>query len=99
MRLTIMSLSQVKHDASQKVFFLSSAGAAVEDSPRVYYSEMSDNQWDFDHTVTPEAMRGKGLARIVVEAAFAEADAKQIDYSQSSCSYVKKLLDEKKDKA
>jgi len=94
-----MSLSQqVKHDASEKMFFLVSGATAPEQSPRVYYSVLGDNKWDFDHTVTPEAMRGKGLARVVVEAAFSQADAQGVDYSQSSCTYVKKLLNEKKDK-
>ena len=90
-----MSAPSVRHDAANHVFYLEMASRAPDDCPRVYYHPLAENRWDFDHTMTPRELQGQGLARQVCAAAFAFCDEKGIDYSQSSCTYVVKLLGER----
>jgi predicted GNAT family acetyltransferase len=90
-----MSTFIVKHDKKGKMFYVAVDGRNAGESPRVYYTELAPQSWNFDHTVTPEELQGRGQARIVVEGAFAYCDENQIDYSKSSCTYVVKLLKER----
>jgi predicted GNAT family acetyltransferase len=93
-----MASNKIVHDQAQKVFYLQKPDTAIEASSRVYYTELGAKSWDFDHTVTPKAQQGQGLARKVVTAAFEYCDEHGVDYSRSTCTYVVKLLNEKKSK-
>lgn len=52
---------------------------------------IENGSWDIDHTVINPAYRGKGLARVLVEAAAAEA-AKQNVALTASCDYAAAVL-------
>ena len=89
-----MATNTVKFLPDKRMFYLELPGRAPENSPHVVYSELSAKRWDFHHTETPPALQGKGYARIVVEAAFDHCRKAGIDFSDSSCSYVHKLIAE-----
>eukprot|EP01051_Picozoa_sp_SAG22_P011312 SAG22_NODE_1074_length_5688_cov_92.719449_8_plen_132_part_00 len=55
----------VRHDLARRRFI--AGGSYVE------YSMMEDGALDLEHTFTPKSQRGRGLAALVVEAAFQHA--------------------------
>ncbi len=85
----------VKHYPEKMCFLLEGVSKPGEDCPGVFYTKISDKEWNFDHTETPPALQGKGLARIVVEGAFKYCKENGISYNQSTCSYVQKLMNNK----
>lgn len=77
------------HDEAGRRFYLSEDG----DDVYVSYRMVNDTTVDFVSTFTPPSLRGRGLARVVVDAGLAWARAQ--DYGiQASCWYVQKILDE-----
>ncbi len=87
-----MAANSVKFLPDKRMFYLEMPGRKPENSPHVLFHEIGAKQWDFDHTETPPELQGKGYARVVVEAAFEHCRKAGIDFSDSSCSYVHKLL-------
>ena len=77
----------VEHQPERKRFVLPVDGHEVTLSyvPR-------DGKVDMVHTFTPDALRGRGLARQVVEAALAWAEAEGLEVIPS-CWYVAKVMD------
>ncbi|OSI12467.1 GNAT family N-acetyltransferase [Neisseria canis] len=59
------------------------------------YQIRGDNTWNIDHTVVHPEFRGQGLAKVLVDAAIAEAETKQIKLT-ATCSYADKILQRKK---
>ena len=78
---------QVEHDTQRHAFILNQDGEEV----RLSYRLQGGQQIDFYSTFTPVALRGQGLARVVVDAGIAYAEAKQLEIIPS-CSYVAKVL-------
>ena len=97
-RLHSAHMSKVLHSSEDQMFHLAMENGdhrAPDESPRVYYSQISHKSWNFDHTLTPTELQGQGKARAVVEGAFDYCDKNDIDYSKSTCTYVVKLLRER----
>ncbi|WP_228068203.1 MULTISPECIES: GNAT family N-acetyltransferase [unclassified Neisseria] len=55
---------------------------------------IENGAWNIDHTVIHPAYRGKGLARLLVEAAAAEAAGQNIALT-AGCSYAAAVLAER----
>jgi predicted GNAT family acetyltransferase len=89
-----MAANTVKYLADKRMFYLEMPGRKPDNSPHVVYHEISPQRWDFHHTETPRELQGNGYARAVVEAAFEHCRKAGIDFSDSSCSYVHKLIRE-----
>jgi predicted GNAT family acetyltransferase len=83
-----MSGSEVRHDTEGKRFFVAVDG----DEVTLSYRDVDEHTVDFTSTFTPPALRGRGLARVVVDAAldWARAEDKTVI---PSCSYVAKVLE------
>jgi predicted GNAT family acetyltransferase len=84
-----VSAVTVTHDAKAGRF------VAAVDGHEVYtrYRHADDRTVDFVSTFTPPELRGRGLARVVVDAAlaWARAEGKEV---RASCWYVAKVLEE-----
>ncbi|MCA9752489.1 MAG: N-acetyltransferase [Gemmatimonadetes bacterium] len=80
---------EVKHDTEAKRFVVAVDGHDVF----TQYRDVDADTVDFVSTFTPPELRGRGLARVVVEAglAWARAQGREI---QGSCWYVAKVLGE-----
>lgn len=80
-------MSTVKYFPDQQKFSL------LQDFDEAGYLtyRIENGAWDIDHTVINAAYRGKGLARVLVEAAAAEA-AKQNVALTASCDYAAAVL-------
>ena len=80
----------VVHDPGSSRYVLEENGAEVV----LQYTRPDADTIDMRSTFTPPALRGRGLARVVVERALddaAQAGLKVIP----TCSYVKKILGER----
>lgn len=84
-----MSTVTVTHDRNAKRFF------AALDGHEIYtrYRDVDDGTVDFTSTFTPPELRGRGLARVVVDAALAWARGAGKDV-KASCWYVAKVLEQ-----
>ncbi|GJM44340.1 MAG: N-acetyltransferase [Gemmatimonadota bacterium] len=78
----------VQHDAKRQRFFVTVDG----EEAYVQYARLDDDRVDFRSTFTPDALRGRGLAAVVVGEALAWARAEGLEVIPS-CWYVKKYLD------
>ncbi|MCQ9326530.1 GNAT family N-acetyltransferase [Neisseria dentiae] len=80
-------MSTVKYFPDQQKFSL------LQDFDEAGYLtyRIENGAWDIDHTVINPAHRGKGLARVLVEAAATEA-AKQNVALTASCDYAAAVL-------
>ena len=71
------------HDVKAKKFVIAGAAGSVF----IEYSRDKAGAMSLDHTFTDEAMRGKGLAAVVTDAAFKYAEANGMKVVPK-CSYV-----------
>eukprot|EP00002_Diphylleia_rotans_P000758 TRINITY_DN1039_c0_g1_i1.p1 TRINITY_DN1039_c0_g1~~TRINITY_DN1039_c0_g1_i1.p1 ORF type:complete len:108 (+),score=17.72 TRINITY_DN1039_c0_g1_i1:68-391(+) len=81
------STKQVQHDPEAGEFYIST-GQTHEGRVFLRYKKIKEGVYDFYQTVTPKEQRGKGLAAIVVQAAFEYAREKNWT-TVHSCSYVR----------
>lgn len=88
-----MSGAAVTHDEEGRRFVASVDGHEVFTK----YREVDANTVDFVSTFTPPELRGRGLARTVVDAGLAWARAQGKDV-KASCWYVTKVLDEERER-
>lgn len=79
---------QVQHDSQRQAFVLSSEG----DEVLLRYRRPDSGSIEFYSTYTPESLRGRGLARVVVDAGLAYAEAEHLKVIPS-CSYVAKVVE------
>ncbi len=77
----------VVHDEARSRFVLTVDGHEVVAD----YALGADGSVDFTHTYTPPALRGRGLAAVVVDAALAWARAGNRTIT-ASCWYVREYL-------
>ena len=76
---------KVRHNEAQHRFEISVDGhLAVADY------ELAGDRMVFTHTLVPEALRGRGLAELLVRAGLAEARAQGLRV-EPACSYVAKF--------
>ena len=91
-----MSEFQILHQAEEDLFYV-----ALEDGQRAYIkyrrsdSKSAIAQVDFWTTFVPETYRGKGLAALLVQHAFAWADSENL-FITTSCWYAAKKLEQRK---
>ncbi|OSI14224.1 GNAT family N-acetyltransferase [Neisseria dentiae] len=80
-------MSTVKYFPDQQKFSL------LQDFDEAGYLtyRIENGAWDIDHTVINPAYRGKGLARLLVEAAAAEAAEQNVALT-ASCDYAAAVL-------
>ena len=78
---------EVKHQAGDQRFVV-----VVDGHESVVDYRLSGRSIDFNHTYVPDALRGRGVARVLVGEAllWARAEGYQI---QASCWYVKRVLE------
>ncbi len=82
-------MQKVIHEADQHRFVLRHGGAEVV----VHYRPVDETAVDFISTYTPPELRGRGLARRVVEAGLAWAAAGGLRVIPT-CSYVARVMAE-----
>lgn len=76
----------VQHQPERQCFF-----TLVDGNKSFVDYRISGDTIDFHHTFVPDAMRGRGIAEQVVNAALAWAKAE--DYKiEASCGYVQRFL-------
>jgi len=80
--------AKVRHDESAQAFVLTVDGEDV----LLRYRRPSAGRIDYYSTFTPESLRGRGLARIVVDAGLQYAEQQALEVIPS-CSYVAKILE------
>lgn len=80
-------MNTVEHLPEQQVFVLLNHSQEIG---RLKY-EVSDGQWNISHTVVDPAFQGRGLARVLVDAAVAEAEKHRIRLT-ASCEYAEHIL-------
>ncbi len=81
---------QVLHQVEQHCFVIEAEGAAARLEYRLLQLQ-GRNVVDFYHTFVPPALRGRGIAAVLTEAALAWATAQSLQV-QASCSYVARYL-------
>jgi hypothetical protein len=83
----------VTHDEQARRF------VAAVDGHEVFtkYRHVDEGTVDFVSTFTPPELRGRGLARVVVDAGLAWARAEGKDV-RASCWYVAKVLEEEQER-
>ncbi|GAB4187415.1 MAG: GNAT family N-acetyltransferase [Wenzhouxiangellaceae bacterium] len=86
--MTQSDSQQVIHDHDGQRFVLTLEGEEVV----LKYRQPDDQTIDFYSTYTPRALRGRGLARVVVEAGLAYARAESLRII-ATCSYVAHVLE------
>ncbi|MCG8466577.1 MAG: N-acetyltransferase [Xanthomonadales bacterium] len=80
--------NEVRHDESAQAFVLTVDGEDV----LLRYRRPDDSHIDYYSTFTPTSLRGRGLARLVVDAGLQYAEQEQLEVIPS-CSYVAKILE------
>jgi predicted GNAT family acetyltransferase len=88
-----VSAVPVTHDRAAKRFFADVAGQEVY----TRYRDVDAGAVDFVSTFTPPELRGRGLARAVVEAGLAWARSEGKDV-KASCWYVAKVLEQQRER-
>lgn len=80
-------MNHIQHHVERHMFTL------LQDKRQVAYLSYrpGPGSWDIEHTVVDPACRGQGLARLLVDAAIAEAARQNIRLS-ASCSYAAAVL-------
>ncbi len=80
-------MNHIQHHAERHMFTL------LQDKRQAGYLSYRPGPggWDIEHTVIDPAYRGQGLARLLVDAAIAEAARQNIRLS-ASCSYAAAVL-------
>lgn len=83
------AMAEVEHDEAGRRFVLRPAGAGAEEAFLAYelLRTPTPGILDLQHTFTPEAMRGAGVAGKLVAAAFAYARAENLKVVPT-CSYI-----------
>lgn len=82
--------AEVVHDETGSRYILESQGQEVV----LKYTRPDGNTIDMQSTFTPPALRGRGLARVVVERALDDAAAAGLKVIPT-CSYVSKIVAER----
>ncbi|UOO83007.1 N-acetyltransferase [Uruburuella testudinis] len=82
-------MNQITHHPDTQRFTLTHNGD--EQAGYLTYRIISNGRWDINHTVIRPPLRGRGLARLLVEAAIAEAEKQHIRL-QASCGYADIIL-------
>lgn len=85
-----MSTDSVIHDTERQAFVLKQDG----DEVLLRYRLQGDNQIEFFSTFTPVSLRGRGLARVVVDEGLDYAEAHHLRVTPT-CSYVAKVLQQR----
>ncbi|UOO77505.1 N-acetyltransferase [Neisseria sp. Dent CA1/247] len=80
-------MNTVQHLPEQQTFILLKDN---EEAGHLKY-DVSDGLWNITHTVVNPAFRGQGLARILVDAAIAEAEKRNIRL-KADCDYAAAVL-------
>ncbi len=78
---------EVKHQADDQRFIL-----VVDGHESVADYRLSGQNIDFNHTYVPDALRGRGVARVLVGEALLWARGEGYEI-QASCWYVKRFLE------
>lgn len=76
----------IEHQQQQQRFVLTKDGNEC-----LLEYVLNGNQVDFTHTYVPFALRGQGLAEVIVKEGLAWAQAQGLSVA-ASCSYVQKFL-------
>ncbi len=82
-----MALFDVLHQIAQQRFVISTTDGQAE----LDYSR-TDRSVNFNHTFVPPALRGKGVAELLVRTALAWAASEKLNV-EASCSYVARFLE------
>lgn len=80
-----MQLTELTHNANDRQFFL----FADEHKAFIDYT-IEDGQYQLNHSEVPQALRGQGVGRVLVEKTF-EAIEKEGKTAVAHCSYIRHI--------
>uniref|UniRef100_H2YIA0 Protein NATD1 n=1 Tax=Ciona savignyi TaxID=51511 RepID=H2YIA0_CIOSA len=82
---------KVQHDSAKREFFIEIPGC--KERAFLSYEPLGGRVVDLQHTVVPETFRGRGMGKLLAQAALQEMAAENMQM-RLTCWYLKKFVEE-----